>query len=162
MPKRSAAADGQTESKSKKTKTSTSPDATSDMAASQATKRILVIGLAHLPKSAAMAAGAKQMKGQFRQMILDTVAGARESGLELEIMQVKAAAFSSGLKDVRQRLESKSFDGVVIGNGIRAEAEYTVFFEDLVNACREMKPEMRMGFNTSPSDILECCLRNFK
>ena len=102
------------------------------------------------------------MKGQFRQMIQDTVAGARESGLELEIMQVKAAAFSSGLKDIKERLQTKPFDGVVIGNGIRAEAEYTVFFEDLVNACRENKPEVRMGFNTSPGDILECCLRNFK
>lgn len=161
MSKRSASFNEQSQTTTKKPKTS-DQDGSSEMSATQTTKRILVIGLSgHAPGQQRITMGAKQPKGQFRKMLQDTVAEAKTSGLELDVMQVKASAFSAGLKDIKERLQSKP-DGVVIGNGIRGTVEYTVFFEDVVNACREITPTTRMAFNTSPSDILECCLRNFK
>lgn len=160
MSKRSAGADSRVETKSKKAKASAPLDNSSDMTSSTATKRILVIGLAGHSPGSAMSRTPKP-KGQFRKMLQKTVADARDAGMELDVMQVKVSAFPSGLKDIKERLSSKPY-GVVIGNGIRGTAEYTVFFEDVVNACCEITPETKFGFNTSPDDILECCLRNFK
>lgn len=162
MSKRSASSNEQVQANAKKTKTSLKDgDNTSEMAASQTTKRILVVGLSgHAAGQQRLKMGAQQPRGQFRKMLQDTISKAKSSGLELDVMQVKASAFPSGLKDIEERLQSKP-DGVVIGNGIRGTSEYTVFFEDVVNACREISPGSRLGFNTSPDDILACCLRNF-
>ena len=125
-----------------------------------ASKRILVIGLAGHAPGSIKPPPAAQPKGSFRKMLQETVTSAKEYGLALEMMQVKASAFPSALNDIKAKLQSQPH-GLLIGNGIRGTAEYTVFFEDLVNACREITPGTRMGFNTSPGDILESCLRNF-
>ncbi len=132
------------------------------MAVQSAYRRILVLGLAgHAPGAPKMGAAAKLPRGQFRRNLEATKSKAKENGLELEIIQAKATAFSAALTDIRSKLATKP-DGFMVGNGIRGTAEYTVFFEDLVNASTEISPQTRLMFNTSPDDILECCLRNFE
>lgn len=160
MSKRSASIEDETQAKSKRNKTSPSRTK-SEMLTSQPTKRILVIGLAgHAPGRSTLPS-AKLPKGQFRKMLQNTITEAKASGLELEMMQVKASSFPSALENIKEKLHSKP-DGLLIGNGIRGTPKYTIFFEDLVNVCREVTPGTRMAFNTSPNDILECCLRNFR
>lgn len=161
MSKRVAPIDNQTHAKLKRSKTVASSGSTADMPPTRATKRILVVGLAGHAPGRPISPSAKLPKGQFRKMLQKMAAEAKENGLDLEMMQVKSSAFPSGLQDIKERLKSEP-DGLLIGNGIRGTAEYTVFFEDLVNACREITPATRLAFNTSPTDILECCLRNFK
>ena len=159
MFKRSAPVEHESQANSKRNKTGPS-QTKSEMLTAQPTKRILVIGLQGHAMGRSISPSAKVPKGQFRKMLQNTTTEAKKSGLELEMMQVKASSFSSGLETIEEKLHSKP-DGLLIGNGIRGTSEYTVFFENLVNACREITPGTRMAFNTSPNDILECCLRNF-
>lgn len=157
MSKRSAneAAIGDTTVKRNKTQDTSS--AVASMSTSRAKKRILVVGLAgHAPGSAKP----PTPRGGFKKMLQDTTSEAERLGLKLEMMQIKATAFPAGLESIKEKLSSKPH-GLVIGNGIRGTDAYTVFFEDLVSAARETSPSTRLAFNTSPSDILECCRRNF-
>ena len=63
------------------------------------------------------------------------------------------------LKEFEEVLSSRKWDGFVVGNGIRGIADYTTFFEGLVNASRRLAPETPMGFNTMPSDTLDAIKR---
>ena len=161
MSKRAASSDNYNRAHAKRSKISASPITTPDAESRELPKKILVIGLAgHAPGSKPIQQTLKQPRGQFRGKLKATASQAKEAGLDLEIMQVKPSAFSTFLKEIRPKLEAKP-DGMVIGYGIRGTADYTEFFEDLVNLCCETTPTTRMAFNTSPDDILECCLRNF-
>jgi hypothetical protein len=53
---------------------------------------------------------------------------------------------------LRERLAKKSFDGVLIGAGIRLFAENTPLFERLVNLVHTDAPQARFCFNAKPTD----------
>lgn len=161
MSKRSAPGEAKDSKESKRTKRSTAIAQSPKMSHSATMKRVLVVGLAGKSPGSSAKPSEGLPKGGFRKMLQNTIAEAQKHGLELEMIQVKPSAFQSGLHDLKLRLESKP-DGLLVGNGIRGTADYTVFFEDLVNASREITPSTRLAFNTSPSDILECCFRNFR
>lgn len=61
--------------------------------------------------------------------------------------------------DVKALLKEKSWDGYLVGFGVRGDPSLTAVFEDLINAGREIRPETRMGFNTNPLDLLETAKR---
>ena len=67
---------------------------------------------------------------------------------------------STVLGQLKRKLESNP-DGFVVGMGLRGVAQFTEMFESCVNACREVSPGTRMGFNTRASDMVECVRRNF-
>ena len=136
---------------SKETATSTTTTMTT-------TRRILVIGLAGTPPGAPPSE--KIPTGTLRQKIQSQVKEAKDLGFELEVMQVKASEFDTKLKHIKTKLNHEpGYDGLMIGNGIRGCAAYTVFFEDLVNSCRKTSPRTHLLFNTSPMDIIDTCRR---
>lgn len=56
-------------------------------------------------------------------------------------------------------LQKTKWDVVVIGFGVRAKPELTLFFERLVNAIREHAPQAKMGFSTLPEEALDAAKR---
>ena len=76
------------------------------------------------------------------------------------MLQVKPRDFETKLLEIRDRLVERP-QGLMIGNGIRSAStqNYTIFFEKIVNACRELSPDTQLLFNTSPLDIAETCQR---
>lgn len=55
----------------------------------------------------------------------------------------------------------KTWDGVLLGFGIRSDLELTPAFEELVNYTRETLPSARLMFSGMPNDQLPCVLRHF-
>lgn len=55
----------------------------------------------------------------------------------------------------------ESWDGVLLGFGIRSDLPLTPAFEDLVNYVRENVPKARLMFSGMPDDQLPCVLRHF-
>ena len=53
---------------------------------------------------------------------------------------------------VKNQLEQKRFDCVLIGAGVRANPSNLLLFERLVNVVHEHAPQARFCFNTLPSD----------
>ena len=53
---------------------------------------------------------------------------------------------------VRARLQSKNFECVVIGAGLRTIEPNFLLFEIVLNAVHEFAPQARICFNTGPHD----------
>ena len=53
---------------------------------------------------------------------------------------------------LRERLEKKSFDCILIGGGVRLIARNTFLFEKLVNVVHVDAPQAKLCFNTKPTD----------
>ena len=60
---------------------------------------------------------------------------------------------------VKDLLEQKRFDCILIGAGIRMIAGNTILFEKLVNVIHAYAPHARLCFNTKPSDTAEALQR---
>lgn len=63
---------------------------------------------------------------------------------------------------VRDRLNAKRFDCVVIGAGVRMVAQNTALFEKLIDVVREYAPQAKLCFNTKPTDTAEAVQRWFR
>jgi hypothetical protein len=66
---------------------------------------------------------------------------------------------STDMQPLEQRLKSKEYSGVLIGNGIRGVASNFILFEQLINAVHEWAPHSRIIFNTLPTDTEEAVNR---
>ena len=60
---------------------------------------------------------------------------------------------------VASRLQAKEYDCVIIGAGIRANPNYFLLFERLLNVVHELAPKARIGFNTKPTDTVDAVQR---
>lgn len=60
---------------------------------------------------------------------------------------------------VRDRLQQKPFDGVMIGAGVRTVAQHFLLFEKLLNVVHADAPQAKLCFNTKPSDTAEAVQR---
>jgi hypothetical protein len=56
---------------------------------------------------------------------------------------------------VRDRLQRKRFDCVLIGAGVRTIPNNFLLFEKLINVVHEHAPQAKLCFNTKPSDTAE-------
>jgi hypothetical protein len=56
-------------------------------------------------------------------------------------------------------LQSKSFDCVVIGAGLRQPAAQLLLFEKIINLVHTLAPTAKICFNTTPADTLEAVQR---
>jgi hypothetical protein len=50
------------------------------------------------------------------------------------------------------KLKEKTYDGIIIGAGIRVAESNFLLFEELVNTVHEHAPQAKIVFNTSPKD----------
>jgi len=60
---------------------------------------------------------------------------------------------------VRDQLEQKRFDCIVIGAGIRTIAGNFLLFEKLINVVHAHAPQAKLCFNTGPTDTIEAVQR---
>ena len=62
---------------------------------------------------------------------------------------------------VTKELQSRSYDCIMIGAGVRINPTYFLLFEQLVNVVHRNAPQATLCFNTKPSDSAEaiqrCC-----
>lgn len=94
-------------------------------------------------------------------MIEKQIEEAKAAGYELQTKFIAPDEMEVEIPRVSELLREKTWDGFIIGGGIRKEFTLTVYFERLVNASREMQPKTRIGFNTFPNDILSTMERMF-
>ncbi len=80
----------------------------------------------------------------------------RASGYEVEPCLLDLDR--DGVAEARRRLESQSFDCVLIGAGLRAEPQL-LLFEQLVNVVHEHAPNAKICFNSDPADSAEAVQR---
>lgn len=62
-------------------------------------------------------------------------------------------------KTVADALRAKSYQGVLIGAGIRTNPRFFLVFEKLINVVHEHAPKAKICFNTKPSDSAEAVKR---
>jgi hypothetical protein len=60
---------------------------------------------------------------------------------------------------VESVLRARTFDCVVIGNGLRSPPAQLLLFERVLNLVHELAPGSRIAFNTNPSDTAEAARR---
>jgi len=60
---------------------------------------------------------------------------------------------------VRDELERKQFDCVLIGAGVRTIAGNFLLFEKLINVVHTHAPQAKLCFNTNPTDTAEAVQR---
>lgn len=97
----------------------------------------------------------------IRAMVMKQFEAAKAAGYELEMKFIAPDEMEVEVPHVKEMLRGKAWDGYIVGAGIRTTLELTVYFEQLVNASREIRPETKIGFNTSPKDIIPTIQRMF-
>ena len=95
----------------------------------------------------------------LRQAIADGYAAVEEAGYDVEKAWIDAD-FEAGLAGLRTALTDRTFDVVMVGNGVRGQAQYTELFERVVNIAHELAPRARFAFNTDPGSSLDAVRRN--
>ena len=60
---------------------------------------------------------------------------------------------------VARVLAERSFDCIVIGNGLRSPPDQLLLFERILNLVHELAPGARIAFNTSPADTADAVRR---
>lgn len=59
---------------------------------------------------------------------------------------------ATAAETVMARLEKMTYDGIIIGAGIRVAASNFLLFEKIVNTVHQYAPKSKIVFNTSPKD----------
>lgn len=68
------------------------------------------------------------------------------------------------LSSLRQSLQGRTWDGLLLGWCLRGYPERTEMFEEAVNVCIDeirSKPETKLLFCTGPKNLVEATLRSF-
>jgi hypothetical protein len=63
---------------------------------------------------------------------------------------------------VERQLATRSYDGVVIGGGVRIPPRNLLLFETLINAVHKAAPNAAIAFNTRPEDTADAAARWLK
>jgi hypothetical protein len=126
-------------------------------------KTILVAGLGRFLASAAPegAPGVTGTAQANRQAVNDNLEKARQNGFDPTDIEVNPDEAANSLNSLRALLQSKHFDGFIIGFGIRGNKKFTDLFESLVNTSREVSPTTRLGFSIAPGAVYETMVRMF-
>ena len=78
----------------------------------------------------------------------ENVAALRAAGYHVDNCLIDFG--DAGADKARQWLESKRYDAVLIGAGVRLVAANTLLFESIVNAAHITQPDCRFVFNRAP------------
>jgi hypothetical protein len=60
---------------------------------------------------------------------------------------------------LREALQRKSYDCVMVGAGVRTVATHFILFEKIINIIHEHAPGARICFNTNPGDTAQAVKR---
>ncbi|MES2133880.1 MAG: hypothetical protein V4506_16130 [Bacteroidota bacterium] len=92
-----------------------------------------------------------------------------EAGIKGSLQQLNELGYSAELcwtdfgdtamNVLQTHLKKESFDGVVIGAGIRVPGKNFLLFEKMINQIHEHAPKSRICFNTNPQDTIPAVQR---
>jgi len=60
----------------------------------------------------------------------------------------------TAIEVLKMHLQKRSYDGILIGAGIRIPASNFLLFENMINICHEFGAQARIFFNTHPHDTV--------
>lgn len=78
-------------------------------------------------------------------------------GYDAELFLIETGA--TNLSNLEDHLYDKSFDGIVIGNGIRGIAANFILFEQIINVVHIHAPKSKIIFNSLPTNTDEAVKR---
>lgn len=94
-----------------------------------------------------------RFKGLTRQTLAkansDNVAGLQAAGYDVDNCLIEFGEV--GAEKARNWLNSKRYDAVLIGAGVRLVPNNTLLFEAIVNAAHSANPDCRFVFNYAPT-----------
>ena len=119
------------------------------------TKNVLLIGLdpsvVHYSRWPGLTAD--KLEAQLRR----DVTALEESGYSARICFVDHGETAEDV--VSATLAQTEFDCILIGAGVRADAEEFLLFEKLINVVHRNAPAARICFNTGPTDSIDAVKR---
>jgi hypothetical protein len=118
-------------------------------------KRVLAIGLD--PEYADFTDMPGLTPQVVRAFIDAQIEGMRGLGYEVESCLIDTG--EQAHLAVETVLLARSFDCVVIGNGLRTPPDQLLLFEKIINVVHELGRGSRIAFNTKPSDTAEAARR---
>ncbi|WP_019832387.1 hypothetical protein [Sphingomonas sp. PR090111-T3T-6A] len=92
-----------------------------------------------------------------RAYIDDQIDRLRANGLDTDSCLVDRG--ESAERVIEQALQSKRYDCIVIGAGLRQPPELLPLFEKVINLVHQLAPHSRIAFNSTPADTLEAVQR---
>lgn len=81
----------------------------------------------------------------------------REAGLEVKECLIDRGETAE--TTLREALAAQAYDCVMIGAGVRVDADNFLLFEKAVNIVHRHAPGARLCFNTGPTDTAEAVMR---
>lgn len=94
-----------------------------------------------------------------------------QAGLDADVEKLNTLGYAAELclvdlgetaeSVLRQRLQSRTFDCILVGAGVRLVAQNTPLFEKLINVVHECAPRSKLCFNTGPTDSAQAVQRWF-
>jgi hypothetical protein len=75
----------------------------------------------------------------------------------IDVSPEDPSSFEATLREIH----NPKWDGVIVGNGIRGNPDMTPSFEKIVNAIKELAPQAKIMFNTTPVTSLDAIQRQF-
>ena len=78
------------------------------------------------------------------------------AGLPFEFV---AVAPEDDLATLRDKLQQRQPDAIVVGNGIRSSMDLTFFMEQLISTAQATVPQAKILFNTMPDTTLDAVKR---
>lgn len=89
------------------------------------------------------------IKGSINQLL--------ELGYETELCWTDFG--QTALNVIEKHLQSKKYDAVLIGAGIRVPEANFLLFEKMINSIHEYAPQSKICFNTNPKDTIAAVQR---
>ncbi|WOE75716.1 hypothetical protein [Alterisphingorhabdus coralli] len=80
-----------------------------------------------------------------------------DNGFDAEICYLADRARAAA--EVAALLDSKTFDCIIIGAGVRLDPDEFLLFEALINVVHAHAPKAKIGFNGGPKSTAEAALR---
>lgn len=127
---------------------------------SSAPKSVLCIGI-NPSKRDTEATKTAGPSPEIRATVNKQIEDAKLAGYELHVKYIAPDEMDVEIPVVREMLREKAWDGFIVGGGIKKVVSLNVYFERLVNAGRELRPEAKMGFTTSADDMVAAMQRMF-
>jgi DNA-binding LacI/PurR family transcriptional regulator len=123
-----------------------------------AKKKVLAIGID--PSFLDFSAMRQFTPEQFRQHIEAQVERVRATGYEVTLCLIDLGDTAEAV--TAAMLKQHTFDGVLIGAGLRQPGERLLLFEKIVNLVHRLAPAASICFNSTPADTLEALQRWIK
>ncbi len=120
-----------------------------------AAKRVLLIGID--PSLIEFSPTSGRTVEQIRAAGQDAQARLSALGYEVHACLVDLGATAEAV--VLTALSQRTFDGILIGAGIRALPQHTLLFETIINAVHQHAPTAKLCFNSNPTDTVEAVQR---